>query len=120
MRLMVMAAERADTMAITIQRNCCQVGQRWEVKRAASNAPVRAKGSANTECSNLIISSTVRMRLLIKGSSGLSFFCGGRASPAEHGVLRQIHLSEYPADVLHYEIVDRFRLVIKRGNGRHD
>src|SRR6266404_3937782 len=41
-----------------------QVGQPWRANLAASNAPVSAKGSANTECSNLIISSTVRRRVM--------------------------------------------------------
>src|ERR1700676_4572401 len=62
MRFMVMAAERAATMATTIQTNWRSVGQPfggWCVARAASSAPVSAKGSAKTECSNLIISSTV-------------------------------------------------------------
>src|ERR1700756_3640189 len=62
MRLMVMAAERAATIATTIQRIWRSVGQEFRVARAASNAPVSAKGKAKTECSNLIISSTVRMR----------------------------------------------------------
>src|SRR5579859_3829610 len=62
---MVIAAERAETIATTIQRICLHEGQPCDVKRAASNAPVSAKGSAKTECSNLIISSTVRMRLAV-------------------------------------------------------
>src|SRR5262249_29665852 len=62
MRLIVIAALRAATMATMIQSSCRQVGQPLLVKRAASNAPVRAKGRANTECSNLIISRTVRRR----------------------------------------------------------
>src|SRR2546427_1914322 len=65
MRLMVMAALRAATMAVTIHNSCCQEGQPCQVKRAANNAPVSANGNANTECSNLIIARTVRMRLLI-------------------------------------------------------
>src|ERR1700687_2750036 len=64
MRLMVIAALRAATMATTIQRNCFQVGQPWRVNRAASNAPVSAKGSAKMECSNLIISRTARRRVI--------------------------------------------------------
>src|SRR6267142_2959655 len=67
MRLMVMAALRAATMATMIHRNCLHVGQPCEVKRAASSAPVSANGSAKTECSNLIISRIVRMRLALTG-----------------------------------------------------
>src|SRR4029077_17048860 len=69
MRFMVIAAERAPTMAITIQRICRNDG-RLPPARAASRAPTSANGSANTECSNLIISSTMRIRdLLIFGST---------------------------------------------------
>src|SRR5258708_9915117 len=64
MRLTVMAALRAATMATMIQRNCFQVGQPWVVKRAASRAPVSANGKAKTECSNLIISRMVRRRFI--------------------------------------------------------
>ena len=70
---MVMAADRAATIATTIHRTCRNVGQPCRVARAASSAPVSANGSANTECSNLIISSTVRRRpLLIAGKSAPS------------------------------------------------
>src|SRR5258705_13940465 len=64
MRLMVIAALRAATMATTIQSSCFSEGQACVVNRAASNAPVSAKGSAKTECSNLIISRTVRRRVI--------------------------------------------------------
>src|SRR5712692_10346577 len=62
---MVIAAERAPTMATTIQRICRGVGQPGEppAYRAASSAAVSANGSANSECSNFIISSTVRVLL---------------------------------------------------------
>src|SRR5262252_4995348 len=65
MRFMVMAAERAATIATTIHRTCRNVGQPCLVARAANSAAVRANGKANTECSNLIISRTMRMRLLL-------------------------------------------------------
>src|SRR6266853_5082484 len=64
MRLMVIAALRAATMATTIQSNCFSEGQACVVNRAASNAPVSANGSAKTESSNLIISRTVRRRVI--------------------------------------------------------
>src|SRR5260370_39638462 len=64
MRLTVIAALRAATMATTIQSTCFSEGQACVVNRAASNAPVSAKGSAKTECSNLIISRTVRRRVI--------------------------------------------------------
>src|SRR5205807_5903081 len=51
-----MAAERAATIAITIQRSCHGRGK----PLAASMAPHSAKGSAKTECSHLIISSVTR------------------------------------------------------------
>src|SRR5215468_10570827 len=124
MRLMVMAAERAETIAMIIQRICRSVGQPCDVKRAASNAPVSANGKANTECSNLIISRTVRIRPAIAlspcllGLGGILFRM--RAGPAIHLVLSQADLSEHSANVLHYEIVDRFRMVIVRRDGGHD
>ena len=57
MRLNVIAALRAPTMATISQKSCRSVGQ----PRTASSAPVSAKGKAKTECSNLIISSVVRV-----------------------------------------------------------
>ena len=66
-RFMVMAAERAPTMATMIQRSWRHVGNA-PAERAASSAPTSAKGSAKTECSNLIISSTMRMRFLVISS----------------------------------------------------
>src|SRR5579859_5185515 len=81
MRFIVIAADRAATIATTIHRIWRNVGQPFRVARAASSAPVSANGSANTECSNLIISSTVRMRpLLMAEKSAFSvlnlFFLG--------------------------------------------
>jgi len=55
-RLKAIAAERAATIATTIQSNWCAVGK----PPAASMAPQRAKGSAKMECSHLIISSVTR------------------------------------------------------------
>src|SRR6185312_7905357 len=57
MRLKVMAALRAPTMATTIQPSTPHGGQ----PPAASMAPSSAKGRAKTECSNLIISSVRRV-----------------------------------------------------------
>ncbi len=65
MRFMVMAADRAATIATTIHKIWRSEGHPCRVARAASNAPVNANGNANTECSNLIISSTVFIRLAI-------------------------------------------------------
>src|SRR6266403_6385125 len=67
MRFSVIAAERAATIATTIHKTCRSVGQPCSVARAASSAPVSANGSAKTECSNLIISRTVRIRLVFTG-----------------------------------------------------
>src|SRR5450432_4030957 len=133
MRLMVMAAERAATMATTIQANWRSVGQPRCVARAASNAPVSAKGSANTECSNLIISRTMRMRLVFficgagadassVATSGLGLFRGrwNGPAPAIHFFLRQADLREDAADILCDEVVDSLRVMIKRGDGGHD
>src|SRR5579883_3340176 len=111
MRLSVMAAERAATMATTIHRIWRHVGQPCTVARAASNAPVSAKGSANTECSNLIISRIVRMRLPM--ASALRFLCRIAAGPAKHFLQGQARLRQDAANVLHHQIVDGFRLVIK-------
>jgi hypothetical protein len=55
MRLNVIAAERAPTIASEIHKICHQVGN----PSAAITAPKNAKGSANSVCSNLIISSVV-------------------------------------------------------------
>src|SRR5260370_12293022 len=62
-RLNAMAAERAPTIATTIQasfRHRRSLAR--PPSRTASRAPVKAKGSAEIECSNLIISSVKRMR----------------------------------------------------------
>src|SRR5579859_1226107 len=105
MRLMVMAAERAETMATTIQRIWRKVGQPCEVKRAARSAPVRAKGKAKMECSNLIISRTVRMRPAI-ADSGPGFLCFGMGTGrAVHFLLPQADLREHGANMLVDEIV---------------
>src|ERR1700693_1337715 len=63
MRLKAMAADRAPTIATTIHSNLPANTRpaRW-LSRKASKAPVSANGSANTECSNLIISSVSRSR----------------------------------------------------------
>src|SRR5229473_101872 len=123
MRFMVIAAERAATIATTIHKTWLSEGHPCRVERAASNAPVSAKGKANTECSNLIISSTVLMRLAIsklRTTSRLRFFRRRRARPAIHFVLREPNLREDTANVLRNEIVDRFRLVIKRRHRGHN
>ena len=59
MRLKAIAAERAPTIARTIhsQLFCRKRSPASGFSRKASSAPVSANGSANTECSNLIISS---------------------------------------------------------------
>src|SRR5256885_6763822 len=120
MRLTVMAAERAETMATTIQRTWRREGQPCDVKRAASSAPVSANGSAKMECSNLIISRTVRMRPAM-AASGLRFLrFGMRTGPAVHPILSETNLRKHAANVLRYEIVDCFRLMIERRNRRHD
>jgi len=58
-RLNAIAADRAATMQTTIQLSTRNVGQ----PPAASTAPVNANGSANTECSHLIISSVTTVLL---------------------------------------------------------
>src|SRR5580693_8241511 len=70
MRLIVIAKDRAPTIATMIHAICCQVGHAGPplfacTVRAASSAAVNANGRAKIECSNLIISSTVRMRLVV-------------------------------------------------------
>ncbi len=123
MRFTVIAAERAATMATTIQKTCCTEGQPcggWCVARAASSAPVSANGSANTECSNLIISSTVRMRPCCIALSGIGFFRRQAAGPAIHLFLRKIDLRQNAAHVLRHQIVDSFRMVIKRRHRGHN
>src|SRR5277367_2615934 len=63
MRLNAIAAERAPTIASTIQASFSpKIPKGKRLSRKASNAPVKANGSANTECSNLIISSVSRSR----------------------------------------------------------
>ena len=56
MRLNVIAALRAPTIATISQKTCRHVGQPC----TASIAPTKANGRAKIECSNLIISSVVR------------------------------------------------------------
>src|SRR2546423_11574222 len=56
-RLKAIALERAPTIATVIQMICCHDGS----PLAASTAPRKAKGSANSVCSILIISSVVRI-----------------------------------------------------------
>src|SRR5258706_13081653 len=120
MRLMVIAAERAETMATTIQRIWRHVGQPCEVKRAARRAPVSAKGRAKMECSNLIISRTVRMRPAM-AASGLRFLrFGMRTGPTVHLILSETNLRKHAANVLRYEIVDCFGMMVERRNRRHD
>src|SRR5579859_314021 len=119
MRLIVIAAERADTIATMNQAIWRSVGQLCEVKRAASKAPVSANGNANTECSNLIISRIVRMRPLIVLSLRLLCF-RMRTRPAVHLVLSKPDLRKNAANVLRNKIVDRLRMVIIRRYGGHD
>src|SRR5580765_767187 len=106
MRLMVIAAERAETMATTIHRTWRREGQSCDVKRAASSAPVSAKGSAKTECSNLIISRTVRIRPAMAASGFRFLRFGMRTGPAVHLILSEANLRKHAANVLRYEIVD--------------
>src|SRR5690242_8464153 len=64
MRLNAIAAERAETIATTIQANRQSRPGMWNpLSRQARSAPVSANGSANTECSNLIMSSVRRSRV---------------------------------------------------------
>src|SRR6266404_1441949 len=70
-RLKAMAVDRAPTIARVIQRICIAVGRPW----AASTAPRKAKGSANSVCSILIISSVGPMFFrIIKGPREFLFF----------------------------------------------
>ena len=59
-RLNAIAADRAPTMATTIQRICHAVGS----PLAASTAPRNANGNANSVCSILIISRVRRVFLI--------------------------------------------------------
>ena len=56
MRLNVIAADRAPTIAIVIHNICHHVGNPF----AAKTAPRNANGNAKSVCSNLIISKVVR------------------------------------------------------------
>src|SRR5258708_34978893 len=63
-RLKAMATDRAATIATTIHASLAHKPSRANpASRQASSAPVSANGSANTECSNLIISSVRRRRV---------------------------------------------------------
>ena len=55
MRLNVIAAERAPTIATVIHRICHHVGKPF----AARIAPRKANGNAKSVCSNLIIANVV-------------------------------------------------------------
>ena len=73
-RLKAMAAERAHTIAITIQNSLRAISPPPEpLSRKASRAPVRANGRAKTECSNLIISSVSRRRFQSIGRVALFY-----------------------------------------------
>ena len=62
-RLNAIAADRAPTIAKTIQGSFASTTVALKFSsRTARKAPVRAKGSAKMECSNLIISSVRRNR----------------------------------------------------------
>src|SRR5580704_19759760 len=113
MRFTVIAAERAATMATTIQTYWRSVGQPfggWCVARAASSAPVSANGSAKTECSNLIISSTVRMRPA-SAKLRLRLFGALLTCPAIHIFLGKINLRKNAINVLRDQVVDRLRMM---------
>src|SRR5690242_18937491 len=70
MRLNAIAAERAETIATTIQVNRQSRPGMWTpLSRQARSAPVSANGSANTECSNLIMSSVSRSRVQKRASA---------------------------------------------------
>lgn len=60
-RLNAIAVERAPIIAIVIQSVCQAVGS----PPAASTAPKKAKGSANSVCSIFIISSVMRALLIV-------------------------------------------------------
>jgi hypothetical protein len=60
MRLNAIAADRAPTIATTIQRICRSDGS----PRAASTAPRKANGNAKSVCSILIISRVKRVFLI--------------------------------------------------------
>src|SRR5205085_3227615 len=89
MRLKAIAAERAPTIAAVIQSACHQVGRPVAVKpRAASSAPKKAKGSAKSVCSILIISSVVLM-LLAAVAISVSFKSKSRAGRGVHESARR-------------------------------
>src|SRR6185369_5356043 len=69
MRLNAIAVERAPTIATVIQIICRGVG----IPRAASTAPRKANGRANSVCSILIISSVVRMFVESDGIEDFKF-----------------------------------------------
>src|SRR5579875_44034 len=127
MRFMVIAAERAPTMATMIQKICQAMmrpgGQFARPARSASNAATNAKGSAKTECSNLIISSTVRIRLRRR----FKFAFAAESSVAILGtrpavllILRQIELCQHAKNELLDKMFDGFRFVVKRRDCGHD
>ena len=77
MRLNVIAALRAPTIATISQKTWRQVGQPC----TASIAPTKANGRAKIECSNLIISSVVRslpaaLPKIPGGTGGKDSLCG--------------------------------------------
>src|ERR1700732_5574653 len=55
-----------------------------------------------------------------ESSSRLRFFRTALTRPTIHFLLRQPNLGEHAAYILRDQIVDRFRLVIKRWNSGHD
>src|SRR5215472_17476331 len=109
---MVIAAVRAATIATMIHTICRNVGQPCAVARAASSAPVSANGKAKTECSNLIISSTVPIRPDTALRSRLA--PGRAADPPIHFILRQTGLRQHAAHILRNDLVERLWLEVKR------
>src|SRR5215469_14192991 len=99
MRFMVMAADRAPTIATMIHAIWRQAGKP-PAARAASNAPTSANGRAKTECSNFIISRTVRIRPLFmfkKQNRGARF----GLAPVPAGLLpsRNRHIHIWRSDI---------------------
>src|ERR1043165_352277 len=89
MRLKAIAAERAPTIATVIQSACQRVGSPVAVNpRAASSAPRKAKGSAKSVCSILIISSVVRM-LLAAVAISVQLKSKSQASQDAHEIKRR-------------------------------
>ena len=123
MRLMVMAAERAATMATTIQSSWRHVGQPYGGEARGQQRPGQARMAERTPM--------LELDHFEHGAETSAVSCGGyahafasfaEAEPVQRNIscLWQVHLREDAANILRHKVVDGFRRMIESGNRWHD